>query len=80
MVAKEFELAGLPTALVCAAPEMALSLGVPRTVRGGGVSHPVGDPALSPDAEAALQRRLVTEALEALTCFPRCGTCGKAAL
>ena len=70
MVSKELEEAGLPTVLICAAPNMALSLGISRVVRGGGISHPTGNPTLSSKEEDVFQRCLVASALKALSHSP----------
>lgn len=66
MLAKEFERAGLPTALVTAIPAIAESLGVHRIVTGTAVSYPFGDPELPPEAERDLRREVVERALTAV--------------
>ncbi len=46
---------------------VAKSLGLKRIVRGQGIVYPVGDAALPADEELELRRRLVQEALDALS-------------
>ena len=66
MLAKEFERAGFPTALVTAIPAVAESLGVYRIVTGKGVSYPFGDPQMAPEAERAFRRSIIERALRAM--------------
>ena len=46
---------------------VAKSLGLKRIVRGQGIVYPLGDTALPADEELELRRRLVQEALDALS-------------
>lgn len=63
---KELERAGLPTAHVCSIVPISLTVGANRIVPSVAIPHPLGDPALPPDAERALRRRLVEAALDAV--------------
>jgi glycine reductase len=65
-MAKEFERHGIPTAFISTIVPLAESIGPNRIVPGRGITHPLGDPALSRPEEKALRRRLVERALEAL--------------
>ncbi len=65
-MAKEFERAGLPTAHVCSIVPISRTVGANRIVPSVAIPHPLGDPALPPDDERALRRRLVERALGAL--------------
>ncbi len=66
-MAQEIERAGIPTAVITALDTIAQSVGCYRIVRGSGVLHVTGNPALPPDEERAWRRRLVERALAALT-------------
>lgn len=46
---------------------IALRVGAPRVVPTRGIPYPAGDPNLSPEAEKAWRRTLLTTALRALT-------------
>jgi len=61
------EKAGIPVAQVTAMTLVAEAIGSNRIVRGRGIVYPVGDAELSPDEERDLRRRLVQQALTALT-------------
>jgi betaine reductase len=52
--------------MISALPELAISVGAPRVVRGVRIEHVCGDPSLPPHEDAALRYRLVGRALEAL--------------
>jgi glycine/betaine/sarcosine/D-proline reductase family selenoprotein B len=56
----------VPVAFVSAVPAIALSLGVPRVVRGVAITHVLGDPALPPAREVELRQRLLETAVLAL--------------
>ncbi len=58
---------GIPVAVISALPPLALQAGANRVVQGVKIEHVCGDPALPPDADRALRRRLVERALAALT-------------
>jgi len=55
------------TVLVTAIVPLAESVGVNRIVRGAAVTHPFGDPNVSPDEELAYRRRVVETCLHALS-------------
>lgn len=65
-MAKEFERAGIPTALISTLVPVAQSIGPYRVVAGKAIPHPVGDPSLPRDEERRLRRSLVQLALDAL--------------
>jgi glycine reductase len=65
-MAKEFERRGIPTAIISTIVPLAESIGPNRIVPGKAITHPLGDPALSPAEERALRRGLVRRALDAL--------------
>ncbi|MBW3581182.1 MAG: glycine/betaine/sarcosine/D-proline family reductase selenoprotein B [Actinobacteria bacterium] len=66
-MAKELERAGIATAVVCNLVSVATRVGAPRVVPARGIPYPTGDPSLAPAQERRWRRRLVQQALEALT-------------
>jgi glycine reductase len=68
-MAREFERSGLPTAYVTTLTTLASMVGVHRIIPGIRIPHPLGDPSLSPEQEAAARKQLVRTALDA-TCRP----------
>jgi len=64
---KEIERAGIPVVHVCTVVPISLTVGANRIVPAVAIPHPLGNPALPPDEERALRRRLVMKALRALT-------------
>jgi glycine reductase len=65
-MARELERLGLPVALFSAIPAIPLAFGAPRIIAVRAIRHPLGDPALPPDRERALRRKVVEAGLEAL--------------
>jgi glycine reductase len=65
-MAKEFERRGIPTAFISTIVPLAESIGPNRIIPGKAITHPLGDPTLSPAEEKAFRRRLVEKALRAL--------------
>ncbi len=63
---KEIERAGIPVVHVCTVVPISLTVGANRIVPAVAIPHPLGNPALPPDEERALRRRLVMKALHAL--------------
>ncbi len=57
---------GIPTVVISALPDVQLSMGVNRIVPGIAITHLLGDPGASPEAERAIRQRLVRAALAAL--------------
>jgi glycine reductase len=57
---------GIPVAVITALPPLAMQAGANRVVQGVKIEHVCGDPSLPPDADKALRRRLVEQALSAL--------------
>ena len=60
----------MPVAQITAMTPVAKALGPNRIVRGQGIMYPVGDVALPAGEERELRRRLVQQALEALSTEP----------
>jgi glycine reductase len=52
--------------VITALPPLALQAGANRVVQGVKIEHVCGDPLLPPDADRALRRHLVEQALAAL--------------
>jgi betaine reductase len=63
---KEIERAGLPVVHMCTVVPISLTVGANRIVPTVAIPHPLGNPALSPEDEKALRRKLVEKALRAL--------------
>ncbi len=63
---KEIESTGLPVVHLCTIAPISLTVGANRIVPTVAIPHPLGNPALDPDEEKALRRKLVDEALVAL--------------
>jgi len=53
-------------AVISALPPLAMQAGANRVVQGVKIEHVCGDPSLPSDADKALRRRLVEQALRAL--------------
>ena len=53
-------------AVITALPPLAMQAGANRVVQGVKIEHVCGDPALPPEADRALRRRIVGQALKAL--------------
>ena len=64
---KEAERIGIPSALITAIPSVAKSVGVSRIITGGGIPYPAGNPTLPKEREIEFRRRLVEQALHAIT-------------
>jgi glycine reductase len=52
---------------ITALPTIAQMVGANRILHGVAITHPTGDPSLTPDDERALRRRILLRALEMLT-------------
>lgn len=52
--------------MISAVPPVPQMMGVPRLVTGQAITSVLGDPALPPDQERALRRRIVLKAFSAL--------------
>jgi betaine reductase len=52
--------------MISAMPALALNVGAPRVVKGSRIEHVCGDPALPPEQDRAVGRKIVTTALQAL--------------
>ncbi len=64
---KEIERAGIPVVHMCTVTPISMTVGANRIVPTIAIPHPLGNPALTPEEEYALRKKLVTCALEALT-------------
>jgi len=56
----------MPVAQVSAMYPLAEQVGASRIVKGVQIPHPLGDPALAPETDRKLRRKIVEAALEAL--------------
>lgn len=65
-MAKEIERAGIPVVHVCTVVPISLTVGANRIVPAVAIPHPLGNPALSPEEEKKLRRKIVERALTAL--------------
>jgi glycine reductase len=63
---KEIERAGIPVVHMCTVVPISLTVGANRIVPTVAIPHPLGNPALAPQEEKQLRRRLVQRALVAL--------------
>ena len=64
---KEIERAGIPVVHVCTVTPISMTVGANRIVPAVAIPHPLGNPALSPQEEKQLRRRILTTALDALS-------------
>ncbi len=63
---KEIERHGMPVVHMCTVVPISLTVGANRIVPTVAIPHPLGNPALSPEDEKELRRKLVRRALNAL--------------
>ena len=64
---KEIERAGIPVVHVCTVTPISMTVGANRIVPAIAIPHPLGNPALTPEEEYNLRKKIVNRALEALT-------------
>lgn len=64
---KEVERAGIPVVHMCTITPISMTVGANRIVPTVAIPHPLGNPALDKEGEKKLRRKLVEEALKALT-------------
>ena len=64
---KEIERAGIPVVHVCTVTPNSMTVGANRIVPAIAIPHPLGNPALTPEEEYNLRKKIVNRALEALT-------------
>lgn len=64
---KEIERAGIPAVHVCTVTPISMTVGANRIVPAIAIPHPLGNPALTPEEEYNLRKKIVNRALEALT-------------
>lgn len=64
---KEIERAGIPVVHVCTVTPISMTVGANRIVPAIAIPHPLDNPALTPEEEYNLRKKIVNRALEALT-------------
>lgn len=64
---KEIERAGIPVVHMCTVTPISMTVGANRIVPAIAIPHPLGNPALTPEEEYNLRKKIVNRALEALT-------------
>ena len=64
---KEIERAGIPVVHMCTVTPISMTVGANRIVPTIAIPHPLGNPALTPEEEYNLRKKIVNRALEALT-------------
>ena len=64
---KEIERAGIPVVHVCTVTPISMTVGANRIVPAIAIPHALGNPALTPEEEYNLRKKIVNRALEALT-------------
>lgn len=64
---KEIERAGITVVHVCTVTPISMTVGANRIVPAIAIPHPLGNPALTPEEEYNLRKKIVNRALEALT-------------
>lgn len=64
---KGIEESGIPVVHICTVVPISLTVGANRIVPAIAIPHPLGDPNLSEDEEYKVRRRIVENALNALT-------------
>ena len=64
---KEIARAGIPVVHVCTVTPISMTVGANRIVPAIAIPHPLGNPALTPEEEYNLRKKIVNRALEALT-------------
>jgi len=64
---KEIERAGIPVVHVCTVTPISMTVGANRIVPAIAIPHPLGNPALSPEDEKQVRRKILDTALEALS-------------
>ncbi|EFE92031.1 selenoprotein B, glycine/betaine/sarcosine/D-proline reductase domain protein [Oribacterium sp. oral taxon 078 str. F0263] len=63
---KEIERAGIPVVHICTVTPISMTVGANRIVPAIAIPHPLGNPAMKPEEEKALRRKIVEKALKAL--------------
>lgn len=64
---KEIERAGIPVVHMCTVTPISVTVGANRIIPTVAIPYPLGNPSLPPEEERDLRRRLVSNALAALT-------------
>ena len=64
---KEIERAGIPVVHIYTVTPISMTVGANRIVPAIAIPHPLGNPALTPEEEKVLRRKIVEKALTALT-------------
>ena len=63
---KEIERAGIPVAHMCTVVPISLTVGANRVIPTIAIPHPLGNPALTPEEEFGIRKKLTEKALRAL--------------
>jgi len=63
---KEIERTGIPVVHICTVVPISLTVGANRIVPAVAIPYPLGNPALEPEEEKKLRRKLVEKCLKAL--------------
>lgn len=63
---KEIERAGIPVAHMCTVVPISLTVGANRVIPTIAIPHPLGNPALTPEEEFSIRKKLTEKALRAL--------------
>lgn len=64
---KEIERAGIPVVHMCTVVPISLTVGANRIIPTIAIPHPLGNPSMDAKEEKSLRRKLVENALKALT-------------
>lgn len=65
-MAKEIERTGIPVILLCNLVSTGVTTGANRIVPSVAITHPLGNPDMSPSAEKELRKKIIRKALNAL--------------
>ena len=63
---KGIEATGIPVVHICTGTPISMTVGANRIVPAIAIPHPLGNPAMKPEEEKALRRKIVEKALKAL--------------
>ena len=63
---KEIERAGIPVVHICTVTPISMTVGANRIVPAIAIPHPLGNPAMKPEEEKVLRRKIVEKSLKAL--------------
>ena len=63
---KGIEATGIPVVHICTVTPISMTVGANRIVPAIAIPHPLGNPAMKPEEEKALRRKIVEKSLKAL--------------